>query len=264
MPVKLPTTAISRRRIDPKILILYGSKKVGKTKLLTELPNCLIVDGEEGTHIYDNVYSVDVSSVSDIVDLKKQIQDAGVARAKEKKTGLDLFPYRYIALDTLDAMEDFCERAATAKYKQSTIGKNFTGSSVLSLDHGLGYGLLREEVIAVVKAMASVCPHLIVISHMKEKITNKGGNEVSSQDISLTGKLGQMVAAMADAIGYLYRKPKSGSDTDAMMVSFRNVGEGVTMGARQKHLAGQTFEFDWRRIYITDPALHPGGLPAVE
>lgn len=254
MAIILPDKPIGPRRIDPKILILYGAKKVGKTELLTQLPGCLILDGEEGTYMHNNVISVDFRSMKDIKEIKDAIYTKGVERAKAGKVGLDRFPYRYIAIDTLDSAEDAIEPTLTSRYKKTTKGKDFDGTSILELDYGGGYYFLREGIKEVIDDIGGVCPHLILISHLKEKIINKGGIDVVSQDISLTGKLGSIVAAMADAIGYVYRKGTTPGEPDKTMINFRS-SDGITMGARAKHLAGQTFEFDWSRIYTEDLAL---------
>jgi hypothetical protein len=78
---------------------------------------------------------------------------------------------------------------------------------------------------------------------------------VVSQEISLSGKLAGIVCAMASAIGYVSRKPSNQIGVvDPMKISFRTT-EGITMGARAKHLYGQEFLFDWAKIYTEDPNL---------
>jgi hypothetical protein len=244
MSVVLPTGPIAPTRASPKILVLYGMPKVGKTEAVADLPGCLIIDSEGGSEMY-NAMRYHIDSVKDLRDLRDAIIAEGGKRAKEGKTGQDLFPYKYIAIDTVDKLEEFAEVTATSKYKLSTIGKTFQGRSVLELPNGGGYYYLRNELKELINEIASVCPRLILITHVKEKLLNKGGEDVKVNDISLTGKLGSIVCAMSDAIGYLYRvqgNPK-------LMVSFETF-ESTVMGARAKHLAGQKFEFDWNKIYI--------------
>ena len=163
---------------------------------------------------------------------------------EEGKTNGGQFPYKYISVDTVDRLEDYCNVSATAKFKRSTIGKNFEGESVIELPQGGGYYYLREEVKLQIERLTRVCPHLILVSHVKEKLLNKGGLEVSSRDLSLTGKLSEIVCSMADAIGYMYR-----ADDAKLMVSFKTY-QGAIMGSRFPHLAGQEFEFDWTKIFL--------------
>lgn len=264
MPIELPKVPVKATRIDPAILILYGAKKVGKTGELVKLPGCLILDGEGGTGTYDAL-KIDFSSVKKIKEIVAEIKKEGQRRFDENKAARDkkqpepypgdeVFPYKYIALDTIDSAEEASMSYALENYKATSQGKDFKGNSVQELDYGLGYYFIREAVKEVIKLVASVCKTVIIISHLVEKETKKGGSTTVSQDISLSGKLGAIVCAMADAIGYMYRKPGKPGEMDRMFVSFRTT-EGITMGARQKHLAGKEFEFDWSKIFIDDPVL---------
>lgn len=258
MGVVLPFEPVKATRIDPAILIIYGAKKVGKTGELVKLPSCLILDGEKGTRTYDAV-KLEFFSIKELDDVIASIKAEGMKRVEANKAAISkkepepypgdsIFPYRYLALDTADSLEEPVVIWKTTEYKRSTLGKKFEGTSVLELDHGLGYYYLREGVKSKIIELAKLCKTLIIVSHMAEKEVDKGGITTTTQDISLTGKLGAIVCAMADAIGYMYRK------NDKLMISFKTT-DGVTMGARPKHLAGQSFEFDWSKIFIDDPAL---------
>ena len=68
-------------------------------------------------------------------------------------------PYKYLVVDTVDKLEDFCEVTATEKYKLTTIGKNFAGKSVLELPQGGGYYHLRNEVVYQIDKLAQICEH---------------------------------------------------------------------------------------------------------
>lgn len=247
-------------RINPKILVLYGMPKVGKTTQVSKLNNCLIADTERGAETGTNI-RVPITSINGSLMADKDgiITSIGldtlyneiIAEATEKATatGKVEFPYQFIALDTLDKLEDYCEIAATIKYKASTIGKSFEGNSILDLPKGAGYYHLRTEMLEKIDMMSRVCKYLILVTHIKEKLLDKGGVEVSATDISLTGKLSSMVCAKADAIGYLYRDTKK-----QLMVSFAT-NENSTMGARFDRLAGKRMLFDWNEIYIEEPDL---------
>lgn len=247
----LPMSKRKATRISPKILVLYSLPKVGKTKALTELDNCMILDTEDGTGMYDCI-SLAVHSVPELKKFLQAVEKEGAARAAKGVTGDALYPYKYIAIDTIDAMEDLAETEATRKYKASSMaGKEFkeSGTSVLELAHGLGYYYLREELLEIIKQVSMYCRHLILTVHVKEKLLDKKGEQVKSNDISLTGKLGSMVCAKADAIGYLYRQKNKETNEDVLMVSFET-GENQVMGARQPYLAGQKFPFSWDKIYV--------------
>jgi hypothetical protein len=245
--VMLPAAPVKATRLSPRITVIYGVPKVGKTKVLADLPGCLILDTEDGASMYECL-RVPINTAADVEKLIQAINAEGEARFKAGKTGDDLYPYKYGAVDTLDKLEAIAEVEATRKYRLSPLcSKEFkaSGATVTELPHGLGYYYLREELLGMINRLAGVFKYLILSVHVKEKLLDKKGEQVKVNDISLTGKLGSMVCAKADAIGYLHRDT-SGSD---LQISFET-SESHVMGARQAHLAGQKFAFAWDRIYI--------------
>lgn len=240
MPIVLPTKPVKADRVDPKILLLYSKPKVGKTKMLAELPGCLILDLEDGAAYYECL-KVNILSTGQIDEVVAGITEMAKKRVTE---GKDPYEYPFIAIDTVDILEDLSEISATAAYKRSALGKTFEGKSCLELPNGAGYGLLRKEVLANIMKLAKVCKSLILIAHVKDKVVNKGGVEVTSKDISLTGRLGQIVCAKVDAIGHVYR-----DKTEVLRVNFKTLEDNAVMGGRCMHLLGQDIEFKWENIY---------------
>jgi hypothetical protein len=246
--IQLPNreNPVKATRIGPGIAIYYSLPKVGKTGQLVELAkmeDTLIIDAEKGTETYDTT-AVKVDSIQMIYDIIDAIKVEGGKRVAAGKKGIDVFPYKFLALDTLDKIEELAESHATKVYKSTVIGKNFKGDSVLELPQGGGYYYLRNVITDLIDALSKVCPYLILIVHVKEKIMlDKANQEVKVNDISLTGKLSSIVCAKADCISYLYRNNKG-----EMRMSFQTY-DGAVMGARQRYLAGQDFPFSWQTIY---------------
>lgn len=216
---------------NPKILVLYGPPKIGKTTAVSQLDNNLILELEDGARFLD-IMKIDIKNLD-------QLKEVGREIIKQGK------PYKYITLDTITLLEEWCEMEATRKYKETLIGKNFKGNTILTLPNGAGYGLLREEVMPYVRNILPMfADNIIIIGHLKDKlIVDKKGTEVTAKDIDLMGKLRNMVCAQADAVGYLFREDGS------LMVSF-DTKEEIVCGSRCDHLKGQIFEFDWNKIYI--------------
>ena len=77
-----------------------------------------------------------------------------------------------------------------------------------------------------------LCESLVLVAHVKEKMINKEGEELSEMSIDLTGKLGDILCGEADAIGYVYRKK---NDT---IISFEG-GDNSIREARANHLRGK-------------------------
>jgi hypothetical protein len=229
----LPTSIIEKEITDPKLLTLYGPPKVGKTDLLSKLQGCLLIDTEDGSD-YVSALKVKVNNLDQLMEVAKEI--AAYKKAKGE------YPYKFVAIDTITEIENLCEADATAKYKATSMGKDFKGKSVLELANGGGYFWLRQSFDYWLDLITKFAPKVIIIAHLKEKITNKAGVDVASLDLDLTGKIRNILAQKSDAIGYVYRK-KDG----ILRISF-NTNEDNTCGSRE-HLAGADIEADWSLIY---------------
>jgi len=253
----LPTSPIAPTRVDPRVSIWYGIPKIGKTTECAKLPNSLILDFERGTELI-SATKVPISSISGATAMNDDgsikytsldaVYDSIIAQGQaeyERTQKVPKPPYKFLIADTIDKLEDYCIVTATQKYKSSTLGKNFEGKSVLELPQGGGYYHLRNEVIEQIDRLASICEYLLLISHIRDKTINKGGVDVSVNDISLTGRLGAIVWAKADVIGYMYREPGK----DGLQVSFETFENTPAMGARVPRLAGRRIKLDWLEIF---------------
>ncbi len=231
--MELPTAKVPVTRKSPKHLVLYGQPKIGKTTALAKLDNCLIIDLENGSDMVEAL-KVKVNNPAELTELGKSIM-------AHKK------PYKIIAIDTLTQLESWCEAEAKVLYQQTSMGKNFDkegkGLSVLSLPQGAGYLYLRIAIVKWMRRLELLADHIIYVGHLRDKMLEKAGKEVSTKDLDLTGKIRNITCAGADAIGYVYR------DKDKTMISFDSSGD-VNAGSRCAHLAGQVMELDWNKIFI--------------
>ena len=231
--MKLPTEKVKASRKSPKNMIIYGAPKIGKTSVLAELDDCLIIDLEDGSDMVDAL-KIKAHSLKDL-------QEIGTAIIKEGK------PYKYIAIDTISKLEEWCEGYAKQIYMKTPMGKNFDqknpGASVLSLPNGGGYLYLRMAYKEWMDKLNKLADHVILVGHLKDKMLEKKGKEVAVKDLDLTGKIKQITCANSDAVGYIYRE---GEET---MISFDSL-EDVTAGSRCDHLKGATMPLSWDKIFI--------------
>jgi len=231
--MELPKTKIGATRKSPKNMVIYGPPKIGKTTALSQLDNCLIIDLEEGSDMIEAL-KIKVNNLNMLAAVGKEIM-------KEKK------PYKYVAIDTVTRLEEWCEIEGKRIYRDTPMGKNFDkdnkGVSVLSLPNGAGYLYLRIAFKRWIDRLNLLADHVILVGHLKDKMLDKKGKEVSSKDLDLTGKIKQITCANADAIGYIYR------EDDKTMISFNSQGD-ITAGSRCDHLKGQDMELDWTQIFI--------------
>lgn len=220
MAITLPTTKVPALVQDPKNLILYGVPKIGKTTILSHLQDCLIVDIESGSD-YIDALKVKINTLTELRELCVEINKAGK-------------PYKFIAIDTVTSLEEFAKPVALANYKKTPAGANYEGD-ILMAPMGSGYAYVREAVEKIIAMVASVTTNVILVGHVKDKsIVSSSGAEVGNmKDFDLTGKLGRILAAKSDAIGFIYRDEDSN-----LCINFETNGE-ATAGARPEHLANK-------------------------
>tara|TARA_R110000824_G_scaffold194490_1_gene377128 strand:+ start:4406 stop:5053 length:648 start_codon:yes stop_codon:yes gene_type:complete len=214
-------------------MIIYGPPKIGKTTVLSQLEDCLIIDLEAGSDMVDAL-KIKVNNL-------KELADAGREIIKQKK------PYKYIAIDTISKLEEWCEDEGKQIYMKTPMGKNFDtknpGMSILALPNGAGYLYLRMAYKKWIDRLNMLADHVILVAHLKDKMLEKKGKEVAVKDLDLTGKIKQITCANADAVGYVYRE---GEET---MISFDSMDD-ITAGSRCEHLKGQTIPLNWSSIFI--------------
>jgi len=229
----LPTEKVKAARKSPKNMVIYGAPKVGKTTALTALDNCLIIDLEDGSDMVDAL-KVKASNLKELAEIGKAIMKAGR-------------PYKYIAIDTVSKLEEWCEEDAKKLYMTTPMGKNFEeknpGMSILSLPNGGGYLYLRIAYKKWIDKIAMLADHIILVGHLKDKVLDKKGKEVIVKDLDLTGKLKQITCANADAVGYIFR------EDETTMISFNSLDD-ITAGSRCEHLKGKTIPIEWSEIFI--------------
>jgi|ERR1035437_3482629 hypothetical protein len=245
--IMLPMDALPALSQNPKTLVLFSKPKIGKTTLLSKLGGCLLLDLEDGSD-YVSAVKIKATTYTAMMQIVKKINEAGN-------------PYKYLAVDTITALEEIVIPYAEYLYQQTPMGtKWFTETklkykSILNLPNGGGYLYLRLAFEAAIKALHSAAPVLILMGHLKDTILDKNGSDFTSSDLDLTGKLKRMVTSSADAIGYIYRVKNKN------MITFASTDE-VACGARPAHLRNQTFpisEFNdetgvytshWDKIFI--------------
>tara|TARA_Y100001973_G_scaffold9352_1_gene12771 strand:+ start:597 stop:1262 length:666 start_codon:yes stop_codon:yes gene_type:complete len=206
---------------NPSVLLLYGAPKVGKTTMLSQLDDCLIIDTERGSRMIEG-YISEVNTRDELIETLLELKES-----KDVK-------YKYVALDTIDKIAEWAEKRVCEEEGVRAIG---------DLAFGKGYGMVRDKVTQTIEAFKEVTEHLIIIGHRKVAYAvTDGSTIVVPESIDLTGKLKNVIMSGADAIGYVYR------DEDELMVSFK-ANDAIEAGSRCPHLKGQEVKFEWKNIY---------------
>jgi len=218
MSIVLPTKKVKADRVNPKRLIIYSKPKTGKTTAFAGLDDNLIIDLENGAD-YVEALKVKANNLQELKEVGKAIKEAN-------------YPYKYVTIDTVTALEDMVMPLAINLYQKTPMGKNYSGDSILTLPNGAGYLYIRQAFFQVLDFIDTLAPHIILSGHIKDKQVDDKGEMVLSANIDLTGKIKSLICANADAIGYMYRK---GNET---IISFKT-NEEVTCGARPEHLRNE-------------------------
>ena len=245
--IVLPKEKVKAKVENPRFLIIFGKPKAGKTTLASKLDNNLIVDLEGGSELLEAL-AVQARSVKDLGDI------ANAIREEIKSTGKK--PYKYITLDNASRLEEICLSYAATLYRQTPMGKNYSGNDVRTLPNGSGYMYLQQAVRKVIDMFRDLCDNFILIGHLKDKMINKEGEELSEMSLDLVGKLANIICGEADAVGYVYRKKNE------THISFEG-GDNSVREARAPHLRGKNIviaESDennnikvyWDKIYLPE------------
>lgn len=221
--ITLPKEKQKPKVSDPKLLILFGRPKSGKSLIASSIDNNLIIDLEDGYKALEAMV-VQARSVKDFGEI------ASAIREEIKNTGKK--PYKYITIDNATRLEEMCLSYAIQLYKATPQGKNYQGNDIRTLPNGSGYMWIRMAVKKVIDLFRDLSDTLILIAHVKERQINIEGQEMSEMALDLTGKLGDILCGEADAIGYVYRKKNE------TIISFEG-GENNIREARAEHLRGK-------------------------
>lgn len=245
--IVLPKEKVKAKVENPRFLIIFGKPKAGKTTLASKLDNNLIIDLEGGSEFLEAL-AVQARSVKDLGEI------ANAIREEIKSTGKK--PYKYITLDNASRLEEICLSYAATLYRQTPMGKNYQGNDVRTLPNGSGYMYLQQAVRKVIDMFRDLCDNFILIGHLKDKMINKEGEELSEMSLDLVGKLANIICGEADAVGYVYRKKNE------THISFEG-GDNSVREARAPHLRGKNIviaesddnnniKVHWDKIYLPE------------
>jgi hypothetical protein len=244
--MELPTERRKATDYNPKLMVLFGKPKSGKSTLMASLDSNLIIDLEDGYRALD-VMCVQARSAQDIFQIKNAIEQ------KNQENGGKPF-YRFITIDNATRLEELSLPLAAHKYRQTSMGaswgykKDSIGNLIMDngkkvpdpkadvrqLPNGAGYLYMREALKEMVNMFKPLCDTLILICHTKDKQIRKNDEETTEMAVDLAGKTGDIICGEADAIGYVYRQDNK------TIVSFKG-GDNTIRGSRPLHLREKIF-----------------------
>ncbi len=239
MSFELPTTVSKPTITEPRFMLIYSSPKVGKSSSLMQLPKSLLIDLESGSGFYEGT-ALDIPKMS--VELNKHpivlLKELAIKiEEANKQNGSPI--YDFITIDSATILEEYANLLATKNYKNSTIGKNFTGKNVVNeLPQGSGFVWSREafeELYTPFTKLAGKC--FILVVHTKDAVINKNGKDINTSDLNLTGKSKIITSSKADGIALMYRSKVEGEN----ILSFKGSETDITIGCRLPYLSQKEF-----------------------
>jgi len=244
--ITLPTIKSTPKISNPKFFVYFGKPKSGKTTIAAALENNLIIDLENGTDFLSAMV-VKAANITELSETAASIATANKAAGK--------YIYNYVTIDNGTKLEEMIMPLALKLYQETPQGKNYN-DDVRKLPNGAGWLFVREAFFKVIDMFKTLSPTLILICHVKDAMINKDGKELSEMSIDLSGKTARLVAADADAIGFLYRMKNQ------TILNFNGGGDFI-VEARQPHIRGQEIviaESDednrittfWDRVFLPD------------
>ena len=115
--VILPTERRKATNYNPRLLIIYGRPKSGKSSVVASLDDNLIVDLEDGYRALE-VMSVDAHTIQELYAVKAAVEK----RAKEKGGKA----YRFITIDNATRLEEMSLPYAASLYRKTPMGAKET------------------------------------------------------------------------------------------------------------------------------------------
>ena len=158
---------------DVATWLIYGPPKVGKTELLAQWPECLILNTEpRGARYVDGAYVMDIEGLAHLRELFLEL------RAKLPKGEL---PYKTIGIDTLDEVVSWTYEEVV---KELGIGAMGEGS------HGGEWRRGVEKTESIITQFGSLPINMVFTAHSKP---DKLGDKVVGTTLDLAGMLPRAV-----------------------------------------------------------------------
>lgn len=220
----------------PNRLGIYAHPGEGKTAIMSGLKNSLLIDFEDRSHHHSgDVFNLksymsenDCSEMKAMGDLIKNLREEA---GKGNK-------YDFIILDTMSSLETIIKKRATELFNKSLIGRgmakkgNAITDVVSQLANGGGYIWLHnayEEILNSFNGLANIC--YIYNCHIKQGSKLKESEELTADDINMTGKLKYALVQDCQAFAKFYRT----SDNKGIL-SFKQNERNLVTKASSPHL----------------------------
>jgi len=262
--MELVTEERKQKFVNPRVHMIYSVPKAGKTNIVAQLKNHLILELEPGGADYIEGRVQEIYKASEFNEVLNLIKNS------ETKV------CEFLIIDTVTKLDEWSEIVGTYNYMNKPQGKKFnrvgeveTGAviyhtdpkfeTVHDLGQGYGYKHSREAMTTWYDKLLELISldkvtYVILLAHVKDKLVeSRNGDSVESIDINLTGKVKSIYSSRVDAVGHFYREDGKG------YLSYNNEYK-VVCGGRCPHLDGsilisekmedKSIKTYWDKIYL--------------
>lgn len=168
-----PVMSTVAKGLEGKVILVYGSNSLGKTKQATRMKQPFYLPFEQGLNAIAGVPYCPINKWSDFIKINKQLTDpATVKKAREL--------YSTIIFDEIEAASNYCQEFICQKYRAVSIGEGNNG-----------YGLWKEyetEFWKQINKLTSAGYCVYFIAHAQERdgfITPKADKRALSPILNL-------------------------------------------------------------------------------
>ena len=203
----LPTEIVVKNfNLTDLIILIYGEKKIGKTTLAVQFPNCLFFNCEKGTRGVDCL-EVNIDNWGDFKGYLIRLENTGAK------------PYKTFAIDTVDKLYKMCFDYVCSQ-------EDFTHPS--KVGYGVGWSAISDEFTKQLERLINLRKGIVFISHATEKeFLERGGGKYEKIVPTMKKQCMEVINAIADIMifyGYF------GSKRVLSVVGMDSLESGTRMG----------------------------------
>jgi len=278
---------VKRKRKNPDTILYSGRPKIGKSTMLSKLPNNLIISMEVNGCDFLDIDVIDCSKIlsaskADITELltqdvkTKALDIAGINEPHLRHEALNLIlralislgkPYDYVSIDTITQADIDAEWAGTELYMDSSQGKKFNRQQIEGQPSTkwprLEYG--HPDYESVIEGVGqngwrwsrTIMVNLLNLSRQAAKRCTIYVAHIRDKMLK-SGDKGEVFIkdiALTGAVGDIYSRNTSAvasayRDDDELKISFK--GNEDKTGGNRGEIGSYEGVFDWDKIFVSE------------
>ncbi len=203
----------------PKLMIIYGNYKQGKSTACSLMPDTLIIDLNR-EYDFMSGWIMEASNIKELAEIRKSVEDM---QDKPKR----------VVIDNTTWLVKLAMPLAESMYKETEDGKRWNGNNLMGLPYGGGYMWLKNAIEKIIEAWMRTVQTVIIVAHGKRELGKEGVEDTWTIDVP-GNMLRTWLTANADTVAFMERNPEDNTCT----LDFRGK-KNVLCGTREPHLRNE-------------------------